>query len=145
MPIREETNKSTIRLLMAKWNEGDPEAFFEGFAPECVFRVVTDWYNPLTQDDFKDLMRTAAAAFPDMVINIEDEIAEGDRVMIRVLNCGTHVGDQWQGIPATYKQVTYREIVTFRLDGDGKIVEWIYHPDIFSLFQQLSPKNESAS
>lgn len=145
MPVREETNKSIIHLLMAQWNQKDLEAFFDGFASECVFRVVQSYDSPLTRDDFKNLMSTASAAFPDMVITVEDEIAEGDRVMIRVLNNGTHTGDQWEGIPATYKQVSYREMVTFRLNSEGKVVEWIYHPDLFTLFQQLSPKNESTS
>lgn len=123
----------------------DLEAFFDGFASECVFRVVQSYDSPLTRDDFKNLMSTASAAFPDMIITVEHEMAEGDHVAIRVLNYGTHTGDQWEGIPATYKQVAYREMVTFRLNTEGKIVEWIYHPDLFTLFQQLSLKNESAS
>ncbi|GHO72104.1 hypothetical protein KSC_109960 [Ktedonobacter sp. SOSP1-52] len=146
MPLtEEETNKSIIRRLMEHWNKKELEAFFDGFASECVFRVVQSFDAPLTRDELINLMSAASAAFPDMVITVEDEIAEQDRVMIRVLNRGTHTGDQWEGIPATYKQVAYREMVTFRVNTEGKIVEWIYHPDLFTLFQQLSSKNESAS
>lgn len=69
----------------------------------------------------KQLADTFINAFPDFHITIEDQIAEGDKVVSRLTFHGTHRG-KMMGIAPTGKEVTWTAIVIHRIDG-GKIVE----------------------
>lgn len=60
-------------------------------------------------------------AFPDMVVTVEDVIAEGIKAVCRLSTRATHRGT-FQGVPATGKRVTYTVIDILRF-ADGKIVE----------------------
>ena len=74
-------------------------------------------------------------AFPDLHFTIEDQIAEGDRVVTRFTARGTHQG-AFIGIPPTGKQgvVTGTGIDRF---ANGKIVEAWFNSDDLGLLQQL--------
>jgi predicted ester cyclase len=60
-------------------------------------------------------------AYPDLQLEIEDLIAEGDRVVARLKQWGTQQGD-FMGRPATGKLDTWTEIHICRM-VDGKQVE----------------------
>ena len=75
------------------------------------------------------------AAFPDVHYSVEDQIAEGDKVVVRYRFRGTHLG-VFQGMPPTGKQVTYPGILIYRL-GDGKIAEQWTEFDLLGLLRQL--------
>jgi predicted ester cyclase len=74
-------------------------------------------------------------AFPDLHFTIEDQIAEGDKVVNRVTARGTHLGD-FRGIPPTGKQVTVAGITIDRIAG-GKLVESWTSWDFLGILQQL--------
>lgn len=74
-------------------------------------------------------------AFPDLQVTIEDQIAEGERVVTRWSARGTHQGDLW-GIAPTGKQATVTGISIERIVG-GKIVEDWTNWDTLGLMQQL--------
>ena len=61
------------------------------------------------------------SAFPDLRITLEDDIAEGDKVVSRWAGQGTHQGEL-MGIAPTGNQVTITGITIHRIE-DGKIVE----------------------
>lgn len=72
---------------------------------------------------------------PDGSHTIEDMIAEGDKVVVRVTGRGTHTGEL-MGIAPTGKQLMMTGIAIYRLE-DEKIVErWAEH-DLLSMMQQL--------
>lgn len=73
--------------------------------------------------------------FPDVQTTVEEVIAEGDEVVIRVLWRGTHTG-AYSGVPATSKSVAVRVISIWRFE-DGKVVEKWRMQDQFSLLQQV--------
>jgi steroid delta-isomerase-like uncharacterized protein len=83
----------------------------------------------------KQLYASFWSAFPDLTAKIEEIIAEGDKVAIRVINTGTHKGE-FQGIPPTNKKVSFggRDFVTLR---DGKIAEQWAGTDMMELMQQI--------
>lgn len=60
-------------------------------------------------------------AFPDYGVEVEDVIAEGDKVTVVSTYSGTHSGE-FMGIPATGKKVTGQRVDVFRVE-DGEIVE----------------------
>lgn len=67
---------------------------------------------------------------------IEDLIAEGQKVVVRWTNSGTHVGDFF-GIPPTGKSFQIAGIDVHRLEG-GKLAEHWHVVDVFAMLQQLA-------
>ena len=74
-------------------------------------------------------------AFPDLQITIEDQIAEGDKVVSRLRSRGTHRGELW-GIAATGRQAEVSSVSTNRIEG-GKLVEHWTCADRLGMMQQL--------
>jgi len=75
------------------------------------------------------------SAFPDLQFTIEDQIAEGDKVVTRWTARGTHEGEL-QGIAPTGKQVTMSGITVSRIAG-GRIVEGWTNRDALGMLVQL--------
>lgn len=74
-------------------------------------------------------------AFSDIVISVEDTIAEGDKVVANWTCSGIHSGEL-QGIAPTGKRVTWTGIAIYRFVG-GRIEEvWVWN-DLLSLMRQL--------
>ena len=83
----------------------------------------------------KVMFREFFAAFPDMSVQVDDLIAEGDKVVMRVTTTGTHQGD-FMGIAATGKKVSFGEIHILRI-ADGKMAEHWGVEDQMGMMQQL--------
>src|SRR5579884_455889 len=74
-------------------------------------------------------------AFPDLHFEIEDQIAEGDKVVTRYTFSGTQQGEL-MGIPPSGKHVSIGGISIYRIT-DGKMQQaWIEY-DMLGLLQQL--------
>jgi steroid delta-isomerase-like uncharacterized protein len=97
---------------------------------------------PPGREGLKALARLYKGAFPDTQLTVEDQIAEGDRVVSRYSVRGTHEGD-FAGLPATGKQVTVTGITIDRIEG-GKIVESWNEFNQLGLLQQLGLVPEQA-
>lgn len=74
-------------------------------------------------------------AFPDVHFDIEDVIAEDDRVMVRLVLTGTHDGP-FLGLEPTGKEIAMSAIVVYRYE-DGKIVERWSEGNTVGLLEQL--------
>jgi len=74
-------------------------------------------------------------AFPDYHTEIEDQFADGDRVVIRWRSSGTHLGE-FQGIAPTGRKITVSGITISRF-ADGKIAESWVGFDTQDLMRQL--------
>jgi predicted ester cyclase len=77
----------------------------------------------------------AFKAFPDWHETIEDIIAEGDKVWIRVKTTGTHTGE-WMGIAPTGRKITSEMVDIYRI-VDGKHVEGRFIVDQLDFFKGL--------
>jgi steroid delta-isomerase-like uncharacterized protein len=66
---------------------------------------------------------------------IEDQIAEGDKVVTRLIAYGTHEGDL-PGIPRTGNKLQMTATVIHRL-SDGKLAEKWSDKDVLGFLQQL--------
>ena len=128
-----EQNKALVRRIIDELNKGNLNIIDEVSAPNVVFHFPGS--PPLDLDGFKGLMGMFWSAFPDLETIIEELIAEGDTVVRRGHFRGTHRGE-FQGIPATGKQVTVPMIAIERI-VDGKVVEHRASPDIMGMMQQL--------
>ena len=83
----------------------------------------------------KQIFAALRAGIPDFQTTIEDLIAEGDRVAVRISWQGTHKGEL-MGIPPTGKHVKVTEMQIYRMTN-GKIVERWVESDVLGMMQQL--------
>ncbi len=74
-------------------------------------------------------------AFPDLHVEIEQEIASGTSVVVRWKSTGTHTGD-FGGISATGRKVTTHGCTVQEI-RDGQIVRSVNYWDNLSMMQQL--------
>ena len=84
----------------------------------------------------KEVFAILHRAFPDLHVNVEDMIAEGDKVVSRHTVTGTHCGGEYLGLPPTGKSVTYDEIFVLRFDG-GRIAQTWGVVDVLTQMKQL--------
>jgi len=73
--------------------------------------------------------------FPDLHDTIEDIIAEGDKVWVRVKVTGTHSGE-YRGLAPTGKKVTVTYVGIYRI-VDGKAVERWSAYDMLDFYKRL--------
>ena len=86
-------------------------------------------------EDWKQLTSVSYNGFPDTHTTFEDEVAVGDKVIVRYTVRATHKGD-FMNIPATNKPVKYSGIAIFRI-ANGKIAEQWQEADTIGLMQQI--------
>jgi steroid delta-isomerase-like uncharacterized protein len=87
------------------------------------------------REDRRQELPMYRAAFPDVQIIIEDMVADGDKVAVRLTAHGTHKG-KFMGIPPTGKQWTFTEIRIARV-AEGKIVEQWEEWSQMGMMQQI--------
>ena len=129
-------NKAVIRLWLEEaWSKGNYD-----IAPEVIsqnFMVHGAGGQSVRQgpDGVADLVRTWRTAFPDGKMTVDDLIAEGDKVVVRMTWTGTHTGD-FYGIKPTGKKVVVSSIGVDRVQN-GKITEGWGEVDMLGMMQQL--------
>lgn len=130
-----EDNKALDRRGFEEvWNQGNL-AVIDELSAENV--VTHNPPGPPMQgtEAFKQFIQMYRSAFPDTQMTVEDQIAEGDKVVTRWTARGTHQGEL-MGIPATGKQVTVTGISVSRW-ANGKTVESWSNFDTLGMLQQL--------
>ena len=75
------------------------------------------------------------AAFPDIIVVVEDQIAEGDKVATRCTVRGKHAGDSL-GFAATQAPVEFTGMTIVRIKND-KIVEAWNNFDFMKMYRQV--------
>ena len=86
-------------------------------------------------EDVKRFHKEFHSAFSNFHLNIEDQIAEGDKVVSRYTMRGTHQGD-FRGLAPTGKEVELKAVTIFRFSPEGKVVETWDSYDQLSLMRQ---------
>ena len=135
VPMSTEQNKAAARRITEEaWNKGNLGILEEYVSPGAVHH---DPNNPIAPgpQGLKQLISMYRSAFPDLHFAIEQEIADGDYVVERVVATGTQRGDL-PALPATGKRASVTAIVINRFK-DGKIVEDWAISDQLGLLQQL--------
>ena len=133
-----EENKALIqRWFEEVWNKGRAEAIDEMLAQDVsIYGLSDDKDSPMRGTSvFKAFHQNFRNAFPDIVVTVEDMLAEDDKVAARCLVRSTHLGDGL-GIAPTQKPVELTGILIVRIE-DGKIVESWNNFDFLSLHRQL--------
>lgn len=74
-----------------------------------------------TRDDFKGVLEALHTGFPDLEVEVQDVVANGDRVAYRWRSMGTHRGEYY-GVPPTQRRIVASGITFGQVSG-GKIAE----------------------
>lgn len=127
------------KALFRRWyedvvNDNDYSAVEELLAPDYRAHF-PGAPEPVDSDGHKGMVEMFAAAFPDWHESVQDVIAEGDKVVIRVTAGGTQQGD-FQGMAPTGRTVTITGIGIARIEN-GRIAESWWDFDGLGLMQQL--------
>ncbi len=129
-----ESKAVILRWFDEVWNRGRVQSIDELLAADGVVHGLGD--GRLTGPAaFKAFHAGYRDAFPDVVITIEDVVAEGDTVAFRWSATGTHRGNGL-GIPATQRTVRFSGMGFGRV-RNGQLVEGWNNFDQLGLLQQL--------
>jgi steroid delta-isomerase-like uncharacterized protein len=130
-----ERNKDTARAVFDVWSGGDLERLDELVAVDVVHH---DPYDPHGADGLAGMKRTIELnrrTFPDMRLTVEDQVAEGDKVVTRWSAEMTHAGD-FAGVAPTGRRITITGITIDRFE-EGKIVEAWRSMDTLGLLRAI--------
>ncbi len=116
-------------------NRGDVSAADRAFAPDCVIHINGSPEPNLSLGGFKEMMSGLLAAFPDLRLTIEDQIAAGDKVATRWTAEGTNSAP-FGPVPVTGRRIRISGLVLDRV-VDGKVVERWEQWDQMAMLQQL--------
>jgi steroid delta-isomerase-like uncharacterized protein len=134
----EEENKATFRRYIEEvWNRTNLE-----LVDEIFDRYLSHQPDGPTLErgpqDVKRFVSEFRSAFPDWHISIDEQIAEGDKVVNRVTLRGTHQR-QFRDMAPTGKEVELKAVTIFRFSEEGKVVEtWDYFDQLRLLRQSIA-------
>ena len=131
-------NKAMVRRWFEEvWNKGRVAAIDELLAPNgLVHGLGGDMQGPAA---FKPFHAAYRDAFPDVKIELEDLIAEGDKVAFRWSATATHRGNGLN-FAATNRPVRFSGMGVIRVEN-GKLVEGWNIFDQLGMMQQLGVVN----
>ena len=136
-------NKAIVREFFAAVDSQDFEKLNELLADDFVLKapgLAQPWAK---EDVFKNIMQYYTA-FPDWTHSIEELIAEGDNVAVKLLQRGTHTA-AYEGLKPSGKEVTKPGIHIITIT-DFKIREWLGIEEelgfMLQLGMELKKKND---
>ena len=137
--ISAEENKAIARrfveVLQEFFRTGDADLMDSVLADNVVQHLSGMPTEAQSLEGFKQLLPALPQAFPDVLFEVENLVAEGDKVAFRLIWDATHQGEFF-GVPPTGTRATVTEMHIFRI-ADGKVVERWGEWDALGLMQQL--------
>jgi steroid delta-isomerase-like uncharacterized protein len=132
-----ENRKLFQRYFDVVANEGNLDVADEIFASDYQHH---DPANPdprpvVGPQGVRDHLTSLRDAFPDLIFDIDDMVADGDQIIVRWTARGTNTGDYF-GMPATGKSIEITGMNTWRT-RDGQAIEGWVNRDDMGLLQQL--------
>ena len=133
-----EENKEKVRRFMEEaFGQDKPQLLEDLLDPKFVR------YDPYIEagavrgvQTVKENITWFHNVFPDLTCTIEDQVAEGEKVVSRYLIRGTHQGEEFFGVPASGKRLEMRGIQIDRFEG-GKMVKERAEFELLGALQQL--------
>ena len=133
-----EENKALVRRVIDAGND-------EGLASIDRF-YAADWIgwdsrdgSKSSREDMKKEMEVILSGFPDARTDIDDLVADGDKVASRVTVTGTHTKDSKTYGPPTGRRLTFAMMGIDRI-ANGKIVESWFEASGLGFHYQLTGK-----
>jgi steroid delta-isomerase-like uncharacterized protein len=134
MSTQTEQNKAIVRRNYETADKNDLMTFREQLAPDVVIHL-PGMPGPLNREALIQMMNVMFSGLTQRQHVFEDQIAEDDKVVTRLMLHAVHTGE-FQGLPATGKQIAVSQTAIHRI-RDSKIAEvWVSSDDI-GMMQQL--------
>jgi steroid delta-isomerase-like uncharacterized protein len=118
-----EENKALVRRLIKEVEKGDLDVIDEVLARDFVDHDLLPDQEP-DREGYKQGLSEDRAAFSNFDITIEDQVAEGDKVVTRLTWRGTHDREPFMGMPPTGRKVAVTAIFIHRIAGGKVKEEW---------------------
>lgn len=135
MTTIQDQNKATIARFNTEFIQNGNEAVWrKTIAPDFINRSAAEGAQD-RDAAFHWFTQVLRPAFPDLIITIHDQIAEGDTVVTRKSYTATHRGP-FLGVPPTGKIVNFSVIDIIRLQHGTYVEHWA-NADMFGLLHQL--------
>ncbi len=130
-----EENKALVRRWSEElWSQGNLAVVDAIVSPDYLRHDPGDPFPARGREDVKRLVGMLRAMLPDLTIEIEDMVAEGDKVVIRYTGLATDT-EGFMGQPPTGKVTRTAAIQIFRI-ASGQIAEsWAVRDDLGTLRQ----------
>jgi steroid delta-isomerase-like uncharacterized protein len=119
MPVHPDARELARRWFEEVWNARREHLIDELMAPDAYGHVEGGEYQG--PDGFRQMQGMFLSALPDVRIEIEDILAEGDRAAVRWHARGTHSGEGF-GFGPSKRQIDVRG-TTWLTVRDGRIAE----------------------
>jgi predicted ester cyclase len=126
--------RQAVETLYRAFSEQNPDLVDAVLAPVWEDIPLAPGQAP-GPEGIKFIIRSVAAAFPDVQIVIHDMVQEPGKIGVRAEICGTHLGELF-GIAPTGKQVSFR-LHEFHTLSNGLVTTTWHLEDWFGLFLQL--------
>ena len=131
-----EQNRAIVRRIYKEYlDELDPAAADVLLADDVVLHGVRAFGEGYGRETVKQGFSAFLSSFAERHTDVEDLVAEGDRVVARHTHHLKHVNEVF-GIPPTGKQLSVWGIDIFRFEN-GKIAEWWVIDDNLGMMQQM--------
>lgn len=124
------------RFVAEVWNGGQLDAVEQFIAPSYIRHDPGLPMEVRGPDGVRQVVGMYRTAFPDLHLELEDLLVEGDRLALRLTGSGTHRGPL-PGVPPTGRPVTVWAMEIHRFER-GKIVEQWVLIDNLRLLQQIA-------
>ena len=132
VPVTEANIATFRRAIEEGWNRGNLVAIDELFAPDFIEHQAGIASG---REGVKGSIQALRSAFAGLHLNVEDAIADGDKVWLRLQATGTHDGP-FMGVPATGRPIDITVIDIARI-VDGRLVEHWGVADRLRVVEQL--------
>ncbi len=127
-----EENKTAVRKMIEAINKRNLTSLDALMAPDFMLHMHAQ--RAQGRDVSKEVIEDEIKAFPDLHVTIEDIVAEGDEVCVRLHETATHTGE-YRGLAPTGNKLAYTVVAIWRL-ARGQIVEgWIVYDQLDFLKQ----------
>ena len=133
--MSEDIKAIAARIPLEAFNQGKLEVIDELIADDSVDHSPLPPGIPPGKEGLKLFVAALRGAFPDLKININFEVTEGDLVVHYGTTTGTMKGE-FAGMPPSGKTATWDAIHITRV-RDGKVVEHWAVQDQMGMLQQL--------
>ena len=128
-----EENKAVVRKMFEAINKKNLASLDKLMAPDFVLHI--NGRQKQGWEANKQFLEAEIRAFPDLHVTIEDIIAEGDLVCVRLQETATHNGE-YRGLAPTGRKLSYSVAAFWRL-AEGKIAEGLVTYDQMDFLKQL--------
>ena len=131
-----EANKAVARRLANEvFSQGNMKTLEEIFASNYVNHTMPVPGIPGNREGFKQVVLATRTAFPDVKVDVQDVVAEGDLAVFRDVVHATSKG-AFMGVPPNGRRLEWTEIHFLKI-ADGKIVDHWANFDQVGILRQL--------